>query len=221
MQSRLPLKGDALAMNCQSVRAHLVDEWEELEGEFRIHDVQQHLDGCAACRRVAAEYAHSHRWLQSLPVQEPPENFEWRLRLRLNQIDREGADALREARHEEARSTASMPFIGSAVAAAVVVLAVGFVSLRSPDSGVPGDGAPSMLAQEVERTVDQAADAPEVRLQWAADRPGLPNLAPSRPGYLKVVPVSSGVPLGPDTQTPPAPSILGEDILRLPAPLPR
>lgn len=210
-------------MNCQSVRVHLVDQWEELGGELQNHDVQQHLDACAECRQLASEYAQSHRWLQSLPQQEPAENFEWRLRLRLNQIDKEAGAAGQEALLQQDRRSVSMPFVGSALAAAVVVLAVGFMVLPSSDSGLssPTD-MPTTLVQDSEEALETADDLPDgVQLQWAADRPGLPNLAPSRPGFLKVVPVSAGVPLGPDTQTPPAPSILGEDILRLPTPLPR
>jgi hypothetical protein len=44
-----------------------------------------------------------------------------------------------------------------------------------------------------------------------AGHPGLPTLA-ARPAFMRIVPTSSGAPLGPYPTQPPAPSILGTAI---------
>lgn len=218
-------------MNCQSVRDLLVDHWDQSHAAQTGRPVQEHLQQCEPCRQLSAEYSLSHQLLQELPEVEPAENFEWRLRLRLNQIDKEGFAEQQEA-PSGVRRLSSMQFAGSAAAAALVVLAVGFLALRSPDTGLQNStpalenvvqGTPSASPSAVNTASNGiiGSTSPE-QLRWTADRdrPGLPNLAPTRPDFLKIVPVSAGVPLGPEAISQPAPSILGAKVPRL-APLPR
>lgn len=219
-------------MNCQTVRDQLVDHWDQPHVGQTDQRLQGHLQQCGACRQLAAEYTLSYQLVHNLPEVEPAENFEWRLRLRLNQIDKDGfVDPL--AAMPASRRMSSLQFAGSAAAAAVVVLAVGFFSLRVPDSGLRNSAPASQdLAQEIpaatgfpEASIERNASgdgAAVAQLHWTTDRdrPRLPNLAPTRPDFLQVVPVSAGVPFGPEAMTPPAPSILGTTV-PLPVPLPR
>jgi hypothetical protein len=219
-------------MNCHSVRDQIVGHWDQLQSvpldglttpASADHGLQEHLQQCGACRQLAAEYSLSHQLLQGLPEVEPAENFEWRLRLRLNQIDKEGF-VDETAMTPAVRRWRSLQFVGSAAAAAVVVLSVGFLALRAPGVRLPqGTATVQDVAQEssavpasAERTRVDGSDAvaTPAQLRWALDRdrPGLPNLAPTRPAYLRVVPVSAGVPFGPEATTAPAPSILGAEL---------
>ncbi len=216
-------------MNCRSVRDCLVDQWDQPDALQHNDVLQGHLQQCASCQQIASEYARSHQLLQGLPEEEPSENFEWRLRLRLNQVDKEetvdpggqidmpGEIVALPAVSAADRGRWSIQFVGSAAAAAVIVTAVGFFVLQSFDSGNPASspGAPSVVVQDVvdqEPSTPSGLDSRPDHLALVKNRRGLPNLAPTRPQFLKVVPVSAGVPLGPEPLAQPAPSILGEAI---------
>ena len=134
-------------MNCRSVREGLVDQWDQPDALQQDKMLQGHLQQCDSCQQIASEYGLSHQLLQQLPEEEPSENFDWRLRLRLNQIDKDGTIdqegqlamsgetlSLPESRTAD-RGRWSMQFVGSAAAAALVVTAVGFLALQSIQQG--------------------------------------------------------------------------------------
>ena len=196
-------------MNCRSVRASLVDLWDQADALQGNDLLYKHLQQCDSCQQISAEYSLSHQLLQGLPEEEPSENFDWRLRLRLNHVDK--AAELPQVATVQDRSRWSLQFVGSAAAAAIVVMAVGFVVLQPSAPGLP-DGA-ALPQSVVQETPQQPESSPAPALQWASQRPGLPNLAPTHPQFLKIVPVSAGVPLCPDPMAQPAPSILGEAIV--------
>jgi hypothetical protein len=186
-------------MNCRTAKKQILTRLDEVPSGEQEAALQQHLTQCDTCARVARESDLAFRWLQEAPAAEPSESFEWRLRLRLAQLDRDGS---RIPLIEEApvRDRWRLRFAVSAAAAAVLVLGVGLTQFDSQPA--PGSSASVESEYSVPRLVNPSPvlDTRTVPMP----RNDLPQVSWPRP-----VPVSHGAPLGPTYPQLPAPSILG------------
>jgi anti-sigma factor RsiW len=180
-------------MNCRNAQEFLLARLDAPLAVTHEAALVQHLQGCAGCGEQARQMEVAARWLNELPAEEPSENFEWRLKLRLAQATTEPQPEVRLGRISPAWS---LRFVGAAAAAALVVVALGAGIFRA---SVPGD-VPAGAAPAV--TAGPHSGSPRT------GHPGLPTLA-VRPAYMRIVPTSNGAPLGPYSTQPPAPSILG------------
>ena len=103
--------------------------------------LSEHLDGCADCQSVAAEYRAMHDELRGLASPEPPRDLWARTSAALDAADRSGARrsgqsvGSRLGLHAFGRS-----FLGSAVAVAVTVAVAGLSLLSQGPFHVPGPG---------------------------------------------------------------------------------
>jgi anti-sigma factor RsiW len=128
-------------MRCGTAR-----EWtrRRRDGELAAAErraLDAHLAGCARCGAYAADMDVLGRLTAALPVEEPPANFEWRLKLRLARIERESTPVeWPQAARRGWRG--AFEFGGALAGAAAVVLLVGLPALQSPDSQRP---APTTL----------------------------------------------------------------------------
>jgi hypothetical protein len=87
-------------------------------------ELQEHLSRCESCALEARQLDTALAWATDLPVAEPSEGFDWRLRLRLSKLEREPVDATPAPWRLQARWP--LQFAGSAAAAAALVLALGW-----------------------------------------------------------------------------------------------
>lgn len=177
-------------MNCRIVRrlVEARDESRLSQGERAALDA--HVSACRVCQRLRRREQMLSQWLEELPVAEPAANFEWRLRLRLAQLEHE-LPAL--APVPAGRRRWVLPFALSTAAAAAVVLAVG-LGVRGYRDAARGGG---------------------VAMAGKASPVGLAPWTPSPPVALgttwpRLVPVRAGTPLGPELGADAIPSILGE-----------
>lgn len=122
-------------MNCRAAR-----EWARMrrdlpagaEGE---HVFRAHVSECARCAAYAADCEQLTALVGAAPLAEPSSNFDWRLKLRLSKLERDGAPPLFDA--PPARTRPQLEFWGAAAAAAMVVVAVGLATLRPETSTMP------------------------------------------------------------------------------------
>ncbi len=151
-------------MNCNRAK-RLIDAW--IDGdlpESRRAELEAHLAECASCEREATALSRSLALLRRAPVEEPAENFNWRVRLA---IHRE-----RQRLVEEAASTRSTlrawnaRFALSAAAGFAAILVGGWFGMQSYFAGAPG-ATPTDVASsaagtsrvEVERPATSASSA--------------------------------------------------------------
>ena len=180
-------------MNCRNAQEFLLARLDGPLAASHEAALGQHLQACAVCGEQARQMEVAAGWLRELPAEEPSENFEWRLKLRLAQASAEPQPQVRLGRFSAAWS---LRFAGAASAAALVVVVLGAGIFRaSTPSDAPTGAAPTVAA------------GPHAESAHTG-HPGLPTLA-VRPAYIRIVPTSNGAPLGPYSTQPPAPSILG------------
>ena len=175
-------------MNCRTARKLVQAQHDGTLAAESGSALQEHFHACSACSRHAGQLHLAQQWLRDLPVAQPSDNFEWRLKLRLAQAERENAQATSTAL-PPSRRLWTLQFVVSTAAAALLVLSAGIVfSLRQDRQGA---------REEI------LVNAPPST--WA------PNAGTrARTGWPRLVPVRSGVPLGPELDAAPAPSILGQ-----------
>jgi len=179
-------------MNCRNVREILLARLDAPVAPAHEAALVEHLQICPDCGEEARQVQLSARWVRELPMAEPSENFEWRLKLRMAQATAEHDSEAREGGRSQGWG---LRFAGTAAAAALVVVIAGAALFGPPEPGQP---------------VQQPATAAGTTNvePHRAGHPGLPTLAP-RPAYMRIVPTSSGAPIGPYPTQAPAPSILG------------
>lgn len=187
-------------MNCRTAKKHILARRDAVLPEELEADLQEHVRHCAPCARSAQESNLMFQWLQETPDAEPSENFDWRLRLRLAEIDRRGTK-LPLWDEAPARHRWTLRFAVSAAAAAVLVLSVGLMRFDPNSSPATSSRAQTSPRQPV--LVD-----PNPGDSWRTVSPASrPDAAQVR--WPRPVPVSHGVRLGPEYPLTPAPSILG------------
>ena len=106
-------------------------------------ELQEHLSRCESCALEARQLDTALTWAAELPVAEPSESFDWRLRLRLSKLEREADGVTAAPWRLQARWP--LQFAGSAAAAAALVLTLGWY-LGNSRSKLP---TPSTSAPEV------------------------------------------------------------------------
>ena len=187
-------------MNCRTANKQILARLDEVLSGEQEAALQQHVKECTTCALRAQESDLAFQWLQEAVDAEPSENFEWRLKLRLAELDRNGTHMplfdVASGRHRW-----TLRFAVSAAAAAVLVLSVGLIRFQpqpTPDSAPGAQTAPSV---SVPRLVNPGRDTGTVVARPHSD---LPQMTWPRP-----VPVRFGAPLGPRYPQAPAPSILG------------
>lgn len=186
-------------MNCRTAKKRIRTRLDDERSGEPQAALQEHIKECAGCARVARESDLAYQWLQEVPHAEPSENFEWRLRLRMAQLDRDGVRVPLFDRTDK-RDRWRLRFAVSAAAAAVLVLGVGL--LQFDVQRTPEQEASLELQRSVPRLVNPSPDL-DTRTT-PMPRNELPQVSWPRP-----VPVSHGAPLGPAFSQTPAPSILG------------
>ncbi|MCP4573179.1 MAG: zf-HC2 domain-containing protein [bacterium] len=77
-------------MRCSKAQSYLSQELDEQLPADVIGDLDRHLDVCSDCREYRADLVLGQRLLTAAEP-ELPENFDWKLQLRLNQALRESA----------------------------------------------------------------------------------------------------------------------------------
>ncbi|UCE03806.1 MAG: hypothetical protein JSW67_06360 [Candidatus Latescibacterota bacterium] len=192
-------------MNCRNARKHLQERHDDVPSSQKEAALQEHLSACAPCSRLAREMDLAFEWLRALPDAQPTESFDWRLRLRLSKLDQESQARL-TLEPQPVRRTWTLQFAVSAALAAGVVLVAGLYMLRSgPESG------PRLV-----KTPTQTAPLPVTPAQPPASFVQSPVQTPVQTPvqWPRPVPVRYGVPLGPQHQPLPAPSILGDPSAR-------
>jgi len=174
-------------MHCKKARTLVAEADEERWSAAAGAALRTHLAGCAACSRLQRRSALARRWLQELPESEPAPNFEWRLKLRLSQVQEEGVP-LWPAESSNGRRWL-LPFALSTAAASACVLALGLAV------------APRLHEKAAPQTARVAPSPPG---PWAASPVGRPTVA-----WPRLVPVRASSPLGPDLRLEAPASIVG------------
>ncbi len=190
-------------MNCRTAKKKMAARLDEVWSGEQEAALQQHLQSCAACSRTARENDVVFQWLQQSTPAEPSENFEWRLKLRLAELDRSGQrvplfDAM------PARRRWTLRFAVAAAMAAALVLSVGL--MRFEFETADGSASSQPTVNSGPRLVDPQPALDGGR-SVAQPRTDLPHMQP----WPRPVPVRYGVPLGPEYPLRPAPSILGPE----------
>ena len=108
--------------------------------------LRTHLEECSDCARLQRQSSLAASWLRDLPEAEPPANFDWRLKLRLSQLERDPAAA--EPLPAPRRSWA-LPFVMSSAAAATLVVVFGWMAAnrfetRETPQAEAGTSAPAL-----------------------------------------------------------------------------
>jgi len=135
-------------MRCSKAQSYLSQELDEQLPADVTGDLDRHLDACAACRAYREDLALGQRLLA---VSEPelPDNFEWKLQLRLNRALRESAGEHLFPWQQEEKATRwrFLQGFGAATAvglAAVLALAmvIGPQAISLPGLDVSGAAGP-------------------------------------------------------------------------------
>lgn len=174
-------------MNCRTARKLVQERHDGTLPAAQGNGLQEHLHLCTVCSRLASQFDLASQWLRDLPLEQPSDNFDWRLKLKLSQAERDPVGAV-SSDGVPNRRIWTLQFAFSTAAAAVLVVATGFfLNLRH------------------QRTSSQETQPwAEVTPSWA---PGSGDAA--RSAWPRIVPVRSGAPLGPEREANAKPSILG------------
>lgn len=176
-------------MNCRTARNLVQARHDGTLAAERGSALQAHLHACSACSRLASQFDLAHQWLRDLPVEQPSDNFDWRLKLRLSQAERETVEAPRAAR-PASRRIWTLQFAVSTAAAALLVLTTGIALTLHQDGGHGSEDSASLHG------------SPQ---PWAPS-----SVSKARTAWPRLVPVRAGSPLGPELDAASAPSILGD-----------
>ncbi len=170
-------------MNCRIAKKQMLELDASPASDMLPAALRLHLESCDGCARLERQTRLAAGWLHDLPDAEPSANFEWRLKLRLSQLERDPATLPLPARRSWA-----LPFVLSTAAAATLVLVFGW-SMANRSHETP--------------LVEVQSNSPSLA-RWSP--------APAERGSVswpRLVPVRAGVPLGPKVGMDPEPSILG------------
>ena len=107
-------------MQCGTARSWMQMRRDATLPAAQARELEEHAIGCESCAAYAHEEQLLDGWLLQAPVAEPAANFEWRLKLRLAQLEREGRTPALPARALPWRPWAQ--FGGAMAAAALVVV---------------------------------------------------------------------------------------------------
>ena len=159
-------------MNCRSSR-----KWTRLRRDAEPAPQQElawqtHLAQCASCAEDAGVAERLASLLHAQPVAEPSAQFDWRLKLRLSKLERDGLPPLYDLEPDTSR-TARLQFWGAAVAAAIAVVVVGLSALHP---------------RELQTTAGSSSRTPSA--EFVGDQRGL------------VRPIASVQPIGPQQPLP-------------------
>lgn len=110
-------------MQCATARSWMQLRRDTTLSAAQERELDQHVTACGHCAAFAREEHVLDGWLQQTPVEEPAANFEWRLKLRLAQLEREGRTPAMPVRGSHWRPWAQ--FGGAMATAALLVVAVG------------------------------------------------------------------------------------------------
>ncbi len=141
-------------MNCK--RAHELisyhlDEQLDPAGQSRLN---KHLAACDECATYLSDLKEGLNALHELPLEEPSENFDWNLRRKLQQAQRE------PWRYQDSpmRSGFWPRFTIAAAAALILTLGGGYAAYRILQS--PASSPLQLLNSGPEHTADSALDIP-------------------------------------------------------------
>lgn len=171
-------------MNCRIAKKQMLELDASSASETLPTTLRLHLESCDGCARLQRQTRLAASWLHDLPDAEPSANFEWRLKLRLSQLERDPETVPLPA----PRRSWALPFILSTAAAATLVLVLGW----------------SMANRAPETPVVEAQSNPPSLARWSP-----PPAERGSVSWPRLVPVRAGVPLGPKVGMDPEPSILG------------
>lgn len=129
-------------MQCGMARSWMQSRRDTALSAPQERELDQHVMECADCTAFGRDLRLVDSWLQQAPVEEPAANFEWRLKLRLAQLEREGRQPALPARGANWRPW--LQFGGAMATAALVVVIAGSQWLQSR----PAAPDPAPLAWE-------------------------------------------------------------------------
>ena len=163
-------------MNCRTARDRVLLRRDSTLPPAEVGRLESHLSRCGRCARYATEMNLLFGWVGDLPVVEPPESFDWRLRLRLSKLDQEGGEG-----HERVEAAPApwlrqsrrwrLQFVGSALVAAVVVLVAGHLFLPTTPRIGPSEPIPSGTVIKFPPLPKSLGTLPPGLMQTVADRP--------------------------------------------------
>jgi hypothetical protein len=117
-------------MRCRQAESLISLVLDDAAGEYQRQQLAEHLSRCEHCRAHEEILRKGRRGLQQSLV-DPPENFEWKLALKIQKALRDGARSRDERSSGRAFWT---PALVSALVVAAVVVGVGLLSLDDPRS---------------------------------------------------------------------------------------
>lgn len=167
-------------MRCGRARAAIQTACEAPLAPPQAQELESHTANCPACASYAQDFATLSQWTAELPIVEPPANFEWRLKLRIAQAEREATGALAAMPVAPRRFRAAFEFGGAFVVAAAVVVAVGVSMWRgqtptSPSSSLPPAPAAAGRVTPLRDSGPQPSGGRDV--MWVADSLAADSLA--------------------------------------------
>jgi len=125
-------------MQCGIARSWLQSRRDTALSASQQRELDQHVVNCGECAALSRDVRLVESWLEQAPVEDPAANFEWRLKLRLAQVERDSRDLALPARRTIWRPW--LQFGGAAAIAALVVVGVGMQVLRSGPAVAPSGG---------------------------------------------------------------------------------
>ena len=125
-------------MQCGTARSWLQSRRDTTRSAAQERDLNEHLAACGACAAFAREEHVLDGWLQQAAVEEPAANFEWRLKLRLAQLEREGHTPAMPVHGSHWRPW--VQFGGAMATAALLVVAIGSLRIPGRTGATPGAG---------------------------------------------------------------------------------
>ena len=116
-------------MKCRQAKNLIFDHIDGMISDPDRIALERHLNGCSECESMATGLSRSLDLLHKLPIAEPSENFNWKLRLRLLKEK----NAVRDGGTTERQwyRAWNMRFSVSAVSALAVVLVTGAFLMKS------------------------------------------------------------------------------------------
>ncbi|RKZ18176.1 hypothetical protein DRQ53_01155 [bacterium] len=152
-------------MRCSKARAYISDGLDDRLDESRGLQLSGHLDQCPDCQQHQFVLQRGQAVLREEMV-EPPENFDWKVQLKIQQALREKAAVAEPEGHGWGFWR---PALASAASVAALVLIGGVFLLEAPVR----DAGPAGVARPAEFAAAPLSTAPAAQVEQAAAEPDL------------------------------------------------
>ena len=181
-------------MRCHKAQDYISQEMDEHLPPDVTVNLTEHLDSCSDCREYRDDLLLGQRAM-SATTPELPDNFEWKLQLKLNQTLQQTAGQTAypwaETDHDKWRWFRNFGAAAAMGMAAVLALAVFVGPVGGPDEGLNIPGAPGP-SEVVQTTAGGAGNSDRLPLSFSPSRGG----GLYSPGIQRPVSVGGSVPVG-------------------------